>query len=189
MTLRAFEAAPARTPDGLPPRKNAASPTPRPSCWRIASVRSGPIFLASGPAASMPVSARDRARKYTPSTRQALLSGRRLVHPVAELAAAALGRGNGAHLGARLFQQLGEDGESPSPGNARTPPASESGCADRACRCRICSIAASRKGICGQCRRPPCGPPPNSSNTPWITGWIVSKTSCCSTKLISMSSW
>ena len=33
------------------------------------------------------------------------------VHPVTELAAAALGRGNGAHFGALLFQQFGEDGK------------------------------------------------------------------------------
>jgi hypothetical protein len=32
-------------------------------------------------------------------------------------------------------------------------------------------------------------PPPNSSNTPAITGSIVAKTSSWVTKLISMSSW
>ncbi|CAM5200269.1 hypothetical protein BTHI11S_06035 [Bosea thiooxidans] len=32
-------------------------------------------------------------------------------------------------------------------------------------------------------------PSPNSSNTPVITGSIVAKTSSCSTKLISTSSW
>jgi hypothetical protein len=32
--------------------KNTASPLCRCSCWRIASVRSGPMFLASGPAPS-----------------------------------------------------------------------------------------------------------------------------------------
>ena len=39
---------------GLPARKNAASPTCNPNCCLIASVRSGPIFFANGPAASNP---------------------------------------------------------------------------------------------------------------------------------------
>jgi hypothetical protein len=47
-------AAPAKETNffGSPATKKAASPSARPSCWRIASVRSSPMFLAIGPAPS-----------------------------------------------------------------------------------------------------------------------------------------
>ena len=72
---------------------------------RIASVRSGPSALATGPAASMPPSG---APEDVAHPRQPLALGVG-VHPVAEGAAAAARRRDRADLGARLLQEPGED--------------------------------------------------------------------------------
>ena len=70
----------------LPPRKKAASPFSRPSWTRIASVRSGPMFLAKRPCGFHTRAILGLAPEDIPHARQPLLLGKG-IHPVAELAA------------------------------------------------------------------------------------------------------
>ena len=125
------------SPDCRPTKKTASPAFEAELRADGASVRSGPMFLAIGPAPT----SRPRPREEDVAQARLPLALRPGVHAVAEGAAAAARRGNRPDLDALIAFSImrGEDLEAGAARNARSRPASRSGCADPACRCRICA--------------------------------------------------